>query len=423
MKTIDIAIKDLTRSLRSTFAVGMTVIAPLVLIGLIYFALGGASSGIADLPAVSVGIVNADKLPANAPLEHPVGKDIRSMFFEESVESWITASDYVDEVAARAAVDRREIGVAIIIPQDFSERILADERNIQILVISDPTLTVAPQVVQSMVSAMLDGVIGGRVAIQTLVERHHAVGLQLDPTQIPGLIDQFTAWYADFQQDLFHNPNRAALVLAAPAGKGSSESPVQAMLGIMMAGQMAFFAFFTGAYSMMSILREDEEGTLARLFTTPVGRSSILVGKFISVFLAVILQGVVLIVSAHYAFGIKWGEPVAVILALSGQVIVASGLGVFLISFVKTSQQGGPVLGGGLTALGMLGGLFTANISMPEAFTRLAIFTPQGWVIKAWRIVLSGQPTLELMIPVAMMTVMGIVMFVTGTLMFRKRFA
>jgi ABC-2 type transport system permease protein len=191
----------------------------------------------------------------------------------------------------------------------------------------------------------------------------------------------------------------------------------------MMAGQMVFFAFFTGTYSMMSILREDEEGTLARLFTTPVERTSILAGKFLSVFLSVAVQGVVLIVAARYAFGIHWGEPMAVILALAGQVIVSTGLGVLLISFVKTTQQAGPVLGGGLTALGMLGGLFTSGLSMPEAFTRLAIFTPQGWVIKAWNIVLIGQPLSELMTSFIVLMVMGIVMFVIGAMMFRKRFA
>ena len=198
---------------------------------------------------------------------------------------------------------------------------------------------------------------------------------------------------------------------------------MQKVLGLMMTGQMVFFAFFTGAYSMMSILREDEEGTLARLFTMPVGRTSILAGKFLSVFLMVIVQGVVLIAAAHYAFGINWGKPLAVLLALTGQVILAVGLGVLLISFVKTTKQGGPVLGGGLTALGMLGGLFTTGISMPEAFTMLAVFTPQGWIIKAWQLVLSGQPLPELMIPFAVMMVMGIVMFAIGAMMFRKRLA
>jgi len=98
-------------------------------------------------------------------------------------------------------------------------------------------------------------------------------------------------------------------------------------------------------------------------------------------------------------------------------------LGVLLISFVKTSQQGGPVLGGGLTALGMIGGLFTSGMSMPEGFTMLAVFTPQGWVIKAWKVLLSGQPLPELVTPLIMMTFMGIATFVIGASIFRKRYA
>jgi ABC-2 type transport system permease protein len=265
-------------------------------------------------------------------------------------------------------------------------------------------------------------VVGGGIAVQTVVERHQVSGLRADPAQIPGLIERYGAWYADFQRDMFHHPDRAALTLVAPPAEGTSVNPVQKMLGQLMAGQMVFFAFFAGAYSMMSILREDEEGTLARLFTTPVGHTSIFAGKFLAVFLSLIVQGIVLIVAAHYAFGINWGEPLCVIMALTGQVIVATGLGAVLISFVKTTRQGGPVLGGGLTALGMLGGLFTANISMPEAFIMLTNFTPHGWVIKSWRIVMNGQPISDLLLPFAVMTAMGIVMFFIAAMVFRKRY-
>jgi len=423
MKILDIALKDLKRSFRSAFTVGMTIVAPLLLVGLIYFALGGAFSGDADLPAVAVGLVNADSLPAGAPLEKPLGDHIQDMFYDESVESWLTPTDYPDEASARAALDAQEIGVAVIIPEGFSARFLAGERDIQALVISDPTLTIAPQVAQNMIAAMLDGVVGGEIAIQTVMERGQEIGSQPDPAQLPGLIERYTTWYADFQQDMFHNPEQAALVMVTPAAEQASENPMQNVLGIMMAGQMAFFAFFTGAYSMTSILREDEEGTLQRLFTTPVGRDTILAGKFASVILSVILQGVVLIIAARYAFSVHWGEPGAVALALTGQVFAAAGLGVLLISFTKTTQQSGPVLGGGLTVLGMLGGLFTSGLSMPEAFTRLAVFTPQGWVIKAWKVVLSGGGTSELLVPFAMLAVMGIVMFAIGALVFRRRFA
>lgn len=426
MKIIDIALKDLLRSMRSAFTIGMSVVAPLMLTGLIYFAFGSMKGGDVSMTAIKVGVVNADKLPAEAVLETPIGDNIRSMFFDESVEAWIVASDYPDEAAARAAVDKQEIGVAVIVPVDFTERYLSGDKDRQVLIVSDPTLSIGPAVVEDMVTMMVDGVAGGGIAIQTLIERQQTNGIEPDPDQIPGLVERYGNWYRDFQRDLFHHPEKAALLLTAPAaGESESADPLKQMMGLTMAGQMIFFAFFTGAYAMMSILREDEEGTLARLFTTPTNRTQILTGKFLAVLLTVVLQGFVLMLAGRFAFGIVWGDTLSVSLALLGQVVAASGLGVLLIAFVKSSQQGGPILGGGLTALGMLGGLFTANIpdGMPEAFNSIANFVPQGWVLKAWKLSLSGAAPADLLLPFAVTLAMGAAMFAAGALMFRKRYA
>ena len=425
MKIIDIAFKDLTGSFRSVFAIGMMVLAPLLLTGLIYFAFGGSSGGDVSAISISVGVVNADQLPANSVFEAPIGDNIRSMFFDESVESWITAFDYADEASAREAVDKQEIGVAVIIPQNFSERYLSGDKDSQVLIVSDPTLSIGPAVVQDMVTMMIDGVAGGGIAIETILERLGANGIQPDPAQIPSWAERYGNWYTDFQRNLFHNPDQAALVLVAPsADEMDTVDPIQKSMSLVMAGQMIFFAFFSGAYSMMSILQESEDGTLARMFTTPTDRTSILMGKFTAVFITVVMQGLVLMVAGHYAFGIKWGQPIGAAMALTGQVFAATGLGVFLISFVKTTRQGGPVLGGGLTALGMLGGLFTANIpNMPASFNALANFTPQGWVIKIWKLVMDGLPVEEILAPFSILIVMGVLLFAVGALMFRRRFA
>lgn len=426
MKILDIAFKDLTRSFRSAFAIGMMVIAPLMLTGLIYFAFGGASRGATKMPSINVGVVNLDVLPANSPLEAPIGNNIRAMFFDESVKPWITAADYADETSARAALDEQKIGVAIIVPRNFTEQYLSGAKDTPVLIISDPTLSIGPAVVDQMVTMMVDGVAGGGIALQTIMERQQANGVNPDPAQIPSWIQRYGDWYREFQRDLFHHPDRAAFVMVAPsAGESGNVDPLQKTMGLTMAGQMIFFAFFTGAYSMMSILREDEEGTLARLFTTPTERTSILTGKFVAVFITVILQGLVLMVAGHYAFRINWGEPAGAVLALTGQVVAATGLGVLLIAFVKNTRQGGPVLGGGLTALGMLGGLFTANIpdAMPAAMNMIANFTPQGWVLRAWRMVMDGQSANELLISFVVLVAMGLLMFAIGARMFKKRFA
>ena len=426
MKILDIAFKDLIRSFRSAFAVGMMVIAPLMLTGLIYFAFGGMSGGDVSMTAIKVGVVNADQLPAGGVLDAPIGDTIRSMFFDESVKSWITAADYADEASARAALDKQEIGVAVIIPRNFTERYLSGDKDSSVLIVRDPTLSIGPAIVEDMVTMMVDGVAAGGIALETIMERQQANAIQTDVTQIPSWIQRYGDWYREFQRDLFHDPEKAALVVVVPsAGETETADPIQKMMGLTLAGQMIFFAFFTGAYSMMSILREDEEGTLARLFTTPTDRTSILIGKFVAVFLTVILQGIVLMVAGRFAFGIHWGNPAVVALALMGQVIAATGLGVLLISFVKNTRQGGPVLGGGLTTLGMLGGLFTANIpgGMPAAFNAIGTFIPQSWVLKSWRMVLDGQSAGDLMVPFLVITAMGIVMFAIGAMMFRRRFA
>jgi ABC-2 type transport system permease protein len=426
MKILDIAFKDLTRSFRSMFAVGMMVVAPLMLTGLIYFAFGGMSGGDVSMTAIKVGIVNADQLPADSVIDAPIGDNIRSMFFDESVRSWIEASDYADEASAREAMDQQEIGVAVIIPQNFTEHYLSGEKDVQVLIVSDPTLSIGPAVVEDMVTMMVDGVAGGGIVIQTIMERLEANGIQLDPAQIPAWIQRYGTWYADFQRDLFHHPDKAALVVVTPAaGETETADPFRKMMGLTMAGQMIFFAFFTGAYSMMSILREDEEGTLARLFTTPTDRTKILLGKFLAVIITVILQGIVMMFAGRFLFGVQWGGTASVALALIAQVIAAAGLGVLLISFVKSTRQGGPVLGGGLTFLGMLGGLFTVSVpgGMLKAFAALSNFIPQGWVLKGWGMALDGAAAGELLIPFVVTVGMGIVMFAFGAVMFKRRYA
>jgi ABC-2 type transport system permease protein len=425
MKILDIAFKDLTRSFRSMFAIGMMAAAPLMITGLIYFAFGGASSGTLNLPAVKVGILNLDALPANSAMPSSIGQTIHDMFHDDSVKSWITALDYTDEASARTAVNNQTIGMAVIIPPDFTNQLMNNKNVPPILIVQDPTLTVTPNIVHDMIQSVLDGVSGGGIVLRTITEREQANGVSPDPAQIPNLLQEYETWYVDFQRNLFHYPDRAALKVTTPSSEQSSAvNPMQSIMGAIMTGMMIFFAFYTGAYAMMSILHEEEEGTLARLFTTPTNQTFIMTGKFLAVFLTVTLQGLVLMIASHFAFGVHWGAPLNVALALTGQVVAASGLGVLLIAFMKNSRQAGPVLGGALTGLGMLGGLFTAMVpNMPAAFTMLANFTPQGWVMKAWSIALNHQPTSDLFIPFIVTVVMGLIMFAIGAALFRRRFA
>jgi len=231
------------------------------------------------------------------------------MFSDASIKTWMEASDFSDEASARSAVDGQQISVAVIIPSTFTADFFAKNKDASIKLIQDPTTTVAPLIVRNMMTSLLDGFSGGRIANETMNSRQQALGITPDPAAVSALLLNYQTWYIDFERDLFHNPEKAVLYTSAPATETEGSGGLQSLVGMVMAGQLIFFAFYTGAYAMMSILREEEEGTLARLFTTPTDRTTILAGKFLNVFLTVLLQGLVIILASHFAFGVNWGQP------------------------------------------------------------------------------------------------------------------
>jgi ABC-type multidrug transport system permease subunit len=277
-----------------------------------------------------------------------------------------------------------------------------------------------------MTGMFVDGINGIRILVRLMTDRMLTSTAPVDANAMLKALNTYQDWFKDYQRALFHTADILEVrVPQVGEADGAEKSPggVARIMGAVLAGQMLFFAFYTGAYSMMSILREDEEGTLARLFTTPTNRTVILAGKFLAVVLMVLVQAGVMLGVGALAFKIHWGQPLSILMAVVGQVAAASGLGVLLISLVKTTNQAGPVLGGGLTMLGMLGGLFTSNVDMPESFTRLAVLTPQGWANTTWKIALTGAPASELALHCAVLLGMGVVMFAAGAVIFRRRFA
>ncbi|NMB90360.1 MAG: ABC transporter permease, partial [Chloroflexi bacterium] len=117
-------------------------------------------------------------------------------------------------------------------------------------------------------------------------------------------------------------------------------------------------------------------------------------------------------------------QPLTAGLVLGGMTLAASGFGVLLLSLIRNSRQTGPVLGGVISLSGMLGGLMTTGVSnLPPAFSTINLFFPQGWALRGWKLVLSGSPLPEVLLPVLVLAAMGALCFAAGTLVLRRRFA
>ncbi len=422
MKALDIALKDMLRSFRSGFALVMMFVVPLLVTGIMQFAFGGlGGDGGFELPQTRVQVVNLDE--PGPQFSFSFGQMLAEFLQREELADLLQVTEAANEADARAAVDSQDAGVAVIIPPDFTTAALAPAGSAEVTLYQDPTLTLGPSIVKELVSQFVDGFSGTRIATSVVAEQLSKQGVAIDASLRQDVARQYAAWAEELGRSRSEGVH-PALDIQPPPTKTEPVSQGAGMMGGIMAGMVIFFAFFTGASTAETIIREDEEGTLARLFTTPTPRAVILGGKFTAVFVTLVVQVMVLMLVSALIFDIRWGEPATVALAALGLVVAAAGFGVFIMSFLKSTRQAGPVVGGVLTLTGMLGGLFTTGLQdLPAVYQTISLLTPHGWVLRGWKLALAGGGVGDVLLPVFVSLGMGIVFFVVGALVFRRRFA
>lgn len=420
MKVIDIAFKDMLRSARSAFTLVMMFVAPLLITGLIYVAFGGGGGGSQiTVNQVQLGIVNLDAAPANMPVQ--LGNELVKVFSSDSLKQLIAATPFPDDATARQAILDKKISVALVIPADFTSVIFSQGGHANLAIIHDPANTLPPAIVHSIVLQVVNGFNGGSIAANVVSSQLTDSGLKADSAIISDVAQAYANWA--IQNSSTQSGSSPFLTLTPPSTSGKAQSNFQVMAARIMAGMIIFFTFYTGALIAQSIIREQDDQTLARLMTTPTSVGSVLFGKLLAAMLMVGVQIFVLLTLSRFFFKITWGEPLRIFLVSLALTFLASAFGLFLMSFIKNVRQTGIVLGGVLTVLGMLGGLYTQGFTnLPQGFTTAGLFTPQGWSMQAFNIA-TGAVSGRLWISLVAMFAIGIISLVIGMLLFRRRFA
>jgi ABC-2 type transport system permease protein len=434
MKILDIALKDLTRSFRSAFAVVFMFGVPLLVTGMFYFMFGNiADEGGFNLPKTRVIIANLDeggpKFQVN-PKNIPGGKKADTM--GDLIVSILESDEVTDLIevkltdsaeSARSAVDNQDAQVAIIIPKDFSHKFADVDETAAIEFYQDPTLTIGPAVMKAILNRFMDGMAGVKIAVNVFLD-------EADESQ-RGLAGQVVQQYLKVSLAESDDMEEELLETRKPEdGKKSKEEEPQNILlsivGPIMGGMMVFYAFYTGASTAQSILKEEEERTLPRLFTTPTSQATILSGKLLSVFLTVCVQVVVLLIAAHFLFGIQWGDFLPVVLMAAGIIFSASSFGVFVNSFLKNTKQGGVLFGGVLTVTGMLGmiKIFAMNSAIAQTMgDTVSLLVPQGWAVRGLMQTMDGEPLESILLTLLVSLAWSAAFFAVGVWRFNRRYA
>lgn len=429
MKALDIALKDLRHALRSANGLVFMFGLPLMVTGMFYLMFGNAAhSGEFDLQPVRVVVANQDRggprlqagsgsLPEGVEA-NTLSQLVVAVLQSQELDDLLDVSLAPDAQAARQAVDSQQAQVAVIIPAGFSRQFADLNSQATVEIYQDPTLTIGPSIVRAILSRFMDSLAGVKIAIDQTLDLGEGAGYTL--------VGQVVQEYLATSRTQTGDAADAFLEVQAPGGVVEETNPVLALIAPIMGGMMIFYAFYTGTSTAESILQEDEQRTLQRLFTTPTSRSAILTGKFLAVFLTVTLQVLTLLFAARLIFGIRWGEPLTVAMVASGVILSAATFGIFINSLLKDTRQGGMIFGGVLTITGMIGMIRIFAMNAPGAARigdTAGLLVPQGWAVRGLLQALNQQPPSQVLPELLVMLAWSGLFFALGVWRFRQRYA
>ena len=421
-RILAIAFKDLRSTWRNVPALMMMLAAPLALSALLGFAFGGSGSGF-SIAATKVAVVNLDRVPAAsataAPAQASAGQTVVGIMQSKALKDILATTVKPTAAAARKSVDDGKDAVAVIIPADLTKTLYGTDPSARSAVelYQNPTQTVGAAIAQSVVGQSLLAFNGARAAALAA----QSLALSAGNGAQAGALAQKAA--AAFVLESESGSGGLTVAQRPPALAGGKKSKDIGVTGLVLAGMMVFFMFFGASNVARTILTEERNGTLPRLFTTPTPRRVILGGKFASTYLTVLAQAVIIVVAGRLFFAIDWGALDVVVLLILAAAAVASSLGLLVISIVRTPAQAGAIGAGVYLVLGLLGGSFIGTAQSGTTYATVERLTPNGWLLVGWDRALRGGGVADIVWPVLIPLVFAVVFFALAVFRFRRRFA
>jgi ABC-2 type transport system permease protein len=150
-------------------------------------------------------------------------------------------------------------------------------------------------------------------------------------------------------------------------------------------GFALMFALFGLMAGAGSILEEKEAGTFRRLLIAPLAPQALLAGKLLAQFLQAMVQLAVLFGVGALLFKIDLGSaPLALVLLIIATSFAATGLGLVLVSFIRSQRQLRPITTLIVLSFSALGGSWWPLSIEPQWMQSLSKITITSWAMQGF---------------------------------------
>lgn len=186
-------------------------------------------------------------------------------------------------------------------------------------------------------------------------------------------------------------------------------------------GNAVIFSMFFIVYGAGSILIEREQGTLRRLLTMPVSKAAILGGKLLGVFLAGVVQILLMVALGQFFFDVPWGQsPAALAVMVMAFSFSITSLGMLLAALVRTYAQVDALTTLIILPMAGLGGAMWPIEIVPDFMQKIALWLPTGWAMRGFQdIIVRGFGLADVLPEAGMLVLFGIVFLSIGVWRFK----
>jgi ABC-2 type transport system permease protein len=186
------------------------------------------------------------------------------------------------------------------------------------------------------------------------------------------------------------------------------------------AGQLITWVFIPlfGISSLFAY--ERQQGTLRRVLTTPTSKATFLFGTITGQVVMALIQMTLLILFGRFAFGLHWGNPLALAITLICSALAAAALGTTMGAFIKTEGQasGLSVMTGMVMA--MMGGCWYPIELFPSVVQSIVRILPTTWAMQGLLdLVLHGGGLVDILPEAGVLLGFAAIFFSIGVIRFR----
>lgn len=404
-----IAQKDLLQVLKDRNSLIFLLVVPLVLIAVVGLAFGNLFGSSSSQITITVALSNQDSGFVGKAIVNAL--NINTDQLKITVNQYSNPSQVTDQVANHSDV----VNAGIVIPAGTTDKVVAAAQSgtvpknlVQFYSLpssNDPRATIVQNIVTQVLSSQFAGTsaVGQVYSVCNQPGNHCAPG-SINPRSIATTVGEASA------------TGGASAIQSLTAGKAIKINTFDQIVP----GYAVFFALFGLNTAAGSILQEKEDGTFRRLLIAPIRKYQLLGGKLLAQFILTLAQLLVLFVIGYFAFHLDIGSWPAVIAILVGTSFAATGLGILLVSVVKTRRQLSSIVPLVVLITSAIGGAWWPLFVEPAWMQQIAKIGLTAWAMEGLNgVMILGKDFLQVLPSILGLLAYGVICFVIGLRLFR----